>query len=154
MKSFCASIVLASLVLATLLPATAATKLFPGYARNPWGTDANKIMKEFPKGNLGKLGESVIYKQSQPNKEMRQRTFAFKNNRLNAVTVSFSPTFVKKTGIESLLNQHKKSYGEGTMDRTNAPHLISYVWEDSATRITFAYAPKRLDMTILMFQQK
>ena len=40
------------------------------------------------------------------------------------------------------------------MDRSNAPHMMSYRWEDARTRITFAYAPKKPEMTILMYEQK
>ena len=138
----------------TMLPAAIAAGLYPGYARNPWGTSSHKIIKDYQKGQMGKVGELVTYQQMNPNKEIRQRTFAFKDNKLSAVTVSFNADYIKKEGIENLLAKHKKAYGEGTIDRSKAPHMITYLWEDAKTRITFAYAPKRPDLTVLMFQQK
>jgi len=135
------------------LPAFAA-ELFGGYAKTQWGTDAHQVLKLYPKGEMMKLGSQDIYKQKNPNKDMKQRSFAFKDGKLTAVSVTFNPEYVKKTGIENLLSLHKKSYGEGTIDRTNAPHMVSYRWDGSKTKITFAYAPKRADMTILMFEKK
>jgi hypothetical protein len=32
--------------------------------------------------------------------------------------------------------------------------MVTYRWEDASTKITFAYAPKRADMTILMYEKK
>jgi hypothetical protein len=141
------------LILGLGLPAFAAG-LFAGYAKMPWGTDAHKIVNAFPKGEMGRLGSQDIYKQKNPNKELKQRSFAFKDGKLTAVSVTFNPAYVKKAGIEKLLASHKKSYGEGAIDRSNAPHMVSYRWEDAQTRITFAYAPQRLDMTVLMFEKK
>lgn len=131
-----------------------AAGLFAGYAGNKWGTDLHAIMKSYPKGEMAQLGGQLIYKQKAPNKEMRQRTFAFRENRLTAVTVTFNPDYVKKAGIENLLKKHKKSYGGGALDNSSAPHMVSYRWEDASTKITFAYAPKRADMTILMYEKK
>ncbi|KAF0219499.1 MAG: hypothetical protein FD174_1959 [Geobacteraceae bacterium] len=151
-KSFAISIILATL----LVSATAAfpAGLFAGYAGMKWGTDLHKVMNKYRNGNLGKLGDQVIYKQVKPNREMSQRTFGFKESGLNAVSVTFNAAYVKKTGIENLLAKHKKSYGEGVMDRSAAPHMITYVWEDGNSRITFAYSPRRPEMTVLMYQQK
>jgi hypothetical protein len=148
------TLIVALFALLISLQAAFAAGLFPGYAGNPWGTSSHKIIKDYLKGQMGQVGELVTYQQKNPNKEIRQRTFAFKDNKLNAVTVSFNADYIKKEGIEKLLAKHKKAYGEGTMDRSKAPHLITYLWEDAKTRITFAYAPKRPDLTILMFQQK
>jgi hypothetical protein len=128
--------------------------LFPGYANSPWDTEIDTIMKTYPKGTLGKLQDQVIYKQLQPSKELRQRTFAFRDNKLVAVTVSFAPDFVSKTGVNHLMAIHQKTFGTGQLDRTNAPHLLSYVWENGKTKITFAYTPEKLDYTVLLFQQK
>ena len=111
-------------------------------------------MKTYPKGEIAKLGNQLLYKQTSPNKEMRQRTFAFRENRLAAVSVTFNPNYVKKAGIENLLKKHKKTYGAGTLDNSSAPHMVSYRWEDATTKITFAYAPQRPDMTILMYEKK
>jgi hypothetical protein len=131
-----------------------ACAFFPGYVTTPWGTDATKVMKSFPKGIMGRLHNQLIYKQLQPTKDIRQRSFAFHDNKLHAITISFAPAYVNKIGIENLLAKHQKQFGTGKMDRSNAPHLISCVWEDDTTRITFAYAPRKPEYTVLMFQQK
>ena len=127
---------------------------FPGYLNTPWGTDTAKVMKTFPRGTLGRLHNQVIYKQTHPTRDIRQRSFAFRDNRLFAITVSFAPSYVNRIGLENLLAKYQKTFGPGQMDRTNAPHLISCVWEDDKTRITFAYAPRKPDYTVLMFQLK
>jgi hypothetical protein len=133
---------------------TWAAGLFSGYAGMPWDADVTKVTKVYRKGSLGTLYDQVIYKQLQPNKDIRQRSFAFKDNKLFAVTVSFAPEFVNKIGLEHLLALHQKAYGTGQMDRRNAPHLISYIWENEATKITFAYAPRKPEYTVLMYQKK
>ena len=129
-------------------------ELFPGYAGSPWETDIAAIIKAYPKGTLGKLNNQIIYKQAQPNRELRQRSFAFRENKLVAVTLSFSPEFVSKTGIEHLLAIHQKNFGPAQVDRTNAPHLLAYIWDNGKTKVTFAYMPGKLEYTVLMFQQK
>lgn len=137
-----------------LLPAGPATAFFPGYLKSPWDTEVARIMKSYPKGALGRLHNQVIYKQTQPSKDLRQRSFAFRDNKLYAVTVSYTPAYVQKIGIENLLATHQKNFGQGQMDRSNAPHLISYSWEDEKTKIIFAYAPRKPEYTVLMFQKK
>lgn len=148
---------ISALFLAALLfcvsPAVAAN-LFAGYAGIPWGADAHKIMKEFPKGEMGTMGEMIVYRQLNPNKRIRQRMFGFENGKLKAVSVSFSGNYVKKTGLEKLLAEHRKSYGPGAMDNSKAPHIVSCVWEDSKTRISFTYAPKRPEMSVVNYTQK
>ena len=128
--------------------------LFPGYAGSPWETDISAIIKIYPRGTLGKLNNQIIYKQVQPSSELRQRSFAFRDNKLVAVTLSFAPDFVSKTGIEHLLAIHQKNFGPANLDRTNAPHLLAYIWDNGKTKVTFAYMPGKLDYTVLMFQQK
>lgn len=125
-----------------------------GYSGMPWGTDYHRVIKTFPKGNLGKIGEQIVYKQLHPNKEIRQRTFAFVNNSLVAVSVSFNGNYVKKTGLEKLIAMHQNAYGKGVIDRTNAPHLVSIIWESDQSRVTLAYTPKQPEMTVVMFQRK
>ena len=137
-----------------MLSSAMAAGLFAGYAGTKWGSDMHAIMKSYPKGEMGQLGSQLLYKQKSPNKEMKQRTFAFRENRLAAVTVTFNSDYVKKTGIENLLKKHKKAYGTGTLDNSSAPHMVTYLWEDASTKIKFAYAPKRPDMTILMYEKK
>lgn len=131
-----------------------AAELYPGYAGMPWDTEVAAIMKAYPRGTLGKLADQLIYKQVQPSRELRQRSFAFRDNKLFAVTISFAPDFVSKTGLDHLLAIHQKNFGIGQMDRSNAPHLYSYVWENGKTKITFAYAPGKPEYTVLMFHQK
>ena len=137
-----------------MLSSASAAGIFAGYAGNKWGTDMHVIAKSYPKGEMAQLGGQLLYKQKSPNKDMRQRTFAFRENRLSAVTVTFNPAYVKKVGIENLLKKHKNSYGPGQLDNSSAPHMVTYRWEDASTKITFAYAPKRADMTILMYEKK
>ena len=103
---------------------------------------------------MAKLGTQDTYKQLKPSREIKQRTFAFAANRLVAVSVTMDPAYVKKNGIEKLLTQQKKQYGDGVMDRTGAPHMVKYLWQDQSTRITFAYAPIRPEMTVLMYEKK
>lgn len=141
-------------VLFCTLSMAMAAGLSGGYAGTKWGADLHAVMKTYPKGEIAKLGDQLLYKQTSPNKDMKQRTFAFRDNRLTAVSVTFNPKYVKKAGIENLLKKHKKAYGEGALDNSSAPHMVSYRWEDATTKITFAYAPKRADMTILMYEKK
>ena len=131
-----------------------AAGLFGGYSGTKWGADLHAVMKTYPKGEIATMGNQLLYKQTAPNKEMKQRTFAFRDNRLSAVSVTFNPKYVKKAGIENLLKKHKKAYGDGALDNSSAPHMVSYRWEDAGTSVTFAYAPKRADMTVLMYEKK
>lgn len=125
-----------------------------GYAGLPWGADVHTVMKKFPKGEMGTMGEMVVYRQLNPNKQIRQRMFGFDKGKLKAVSVSFASAYVTKSGLEKLLAQHRKSYGEGAMDNSKAPHIVSYVWEDAKSRIIFTYAPKRPEMTVVNYTQK
>lgn len=145
-------LILLTLLLSVISPAMAGVPA--GYSGLPWGTDYHRIIKSFPNGSLGRVGEQIVYKQTNPNREIRQRTFAFVNNALVAVSVSFNGDYVKKTGLEKLITMHQKSYGQGTVDRSNAPHLVSMIWESDQSRVTLAYAPKKPEMTIVMFQRK
>ncbi len=131
-----------------------AAALFAGYGKTPWGADAHTVAKVFPKGKMSKLGTQDIYKQLAPSSEIKQRSFAFSTNKLVAVSVTFAPAYVKKNGIEKLLAKQKKLYGEGVIDRTSAPHMVTHRWQDAASRITFAYAPKKPEMTIMMYEKK
>jgi hypothetical protein len=113
-----------------------------------------KVAKAYPKGKIAKLGTQDIYKQSKPAGDIKQRTFAFVGNKLVAVSVTMDPAYVTKTGIEKLMAKQKALYGEGVIDRTGAPHMVTCRWQDQSTKITFAYAPKRPEMTVLMFEKK
>jgi hypothetical protein len=85
---------------------------------------------------------------------MGQRSFIFRDNKLVAVTVKFNPSYVKRTGLEKLLEIHKQYYGAGALDRSSSAHMLSYLWESPRTRITYAYAPKFPEMTAVLFQLK
>jgi len=148
---------LSAILLAIMLLSGAtlfAAEIFGGYGKLPWGASIKSVTKAYPKGNMAKLGTQDIYKQLKPAKDIKQRTFAFAADKLVAVSVTMDPAYVNKTGIEKLLAKQKKIYGEGTIDRTGAPHMVTYRWQDKGTRITFAYAPKRPEMTVLMYEKK
>jgi hypothetical protein len=130
-----------------------AAEIFGGYGKMPWGTDINSITKAYPKGKMDKLGTQDIYKQLKPAKDIKQRIFVFNDNKLVEVTVTMDPDYVKKTGIEKLLARQKKIYGEGVIDRTREPHMVTLLWQDKDTRITFVYAPKRPDMAVMMYNK-
>lgn len=144
-----------AVMLLTAVTAFAAPAL-DGYEKIKWGTDLHTVMKAYPRGTMLKLDKDkqLVYKQVNPTKNIAKRLFGFKNSKLDSVAITFSSEYVKKTGFENLFKKHKKTYGEGTMDRSNAPHMISYIWEKPKTRINFTYAPKRPDMTVLMYEQK
>jgi 5-formyltetrahydrofolate cyclo-ligase len=131
-----------------------AAPLFDGYGKQPWGASIKSVTRAYPKGKLAKLGTQDIYKQVNPSKEIRQRTFAFAADKLVAVSVTMDPDYVTKQGIEKLLEKQKKLYGDGLVDRSGAPHMVTYRWQGQGTRITFAYAPKRPEMTVLMYEKK
>ena len=142
-------------LLTFLLAATAfAAQLFAGYGKQPWGASVMSVSKAYPKGTLAKLGAQDAYKQIKPSREIKQRTFAFAADKLVAVSVTMDPAYVTKNGIEKLLAKQKKQYGDGVIDRSGAPHMVKYLWQDQSTRITFAYAPKKPEMTVLMYEKK
>ena len=141
------------LVLLSLTPALAAG-VPDGYAGLKWGTDMQTVMKQYKGGTTDKVHDEVLYRQLGPNKEIATRIFMFKDNKLNAVSVKFDAEYVMKIGIDSLLAQHKKTYGEGTLDKSKGPHMTTFIWDGHGTRITYAYAPKRPDMCVILFQQK
>ncbi len=144
------------LCLPLLLFATAAfaAQIFAGYGKQPWGAELKSVTRAYPKGKMAKLGTQDVYKQLKPSGEIKQRTFAFVANRLVAVSVTMDPVYVAKNGIEKLLAKQQKLYGQGTIDRSGAPHMVVYRWQDQSSKITFAYAPKRPEMTVLMYEKK
>jgi hypothetical protein len=154
MKYFTHATIIAILLLAA--SNIFAAEIFNGYAGIRWGSDLQAVMKSYPKGQTGAGhgGGGTIYRQDNPNSTIAMRVFSFKDNKLTGVTVKFSEEYVQSNGIDNLIAQHKKAYGDGKIDRSKAPHMITYVWEGSKTRISFAYAPKRLDMTVMLFEQK
>lgn len=147
-------LILLPVLLLCLSVAASAAGIFPGYGKQSWGVGVNSVKKAYPKGKVAKLGAQDVYKQLKPSADIKQRSFAFVDNKLVAVSVTMDPTYVTKSGIEKILDSQKKIYGEGVIDRTGAPHMVTYRWQDNATRVTFAYAPKRPEMTVLMYEKK
>lgn len=142
-------------LLAFMLSSVAyAAPIYAGYGKQPWGADVKRVIRVYPKGEMIKLGTQDAYKQLKPSGDIKQRIFAFAGNKLVAVSVTMDPVYVTKNGIEKLLEKQKKNYGDGVIDRTGAPHMVTHRWQDQSTRITFAYAPKRPEMTILMYEKK
>lgn len=135
-------------------PAAATPGVFDGYAGMRWGTDMHTVIKNFPGVVPSQKGGELVFRQDKPNSEISQRSFVFQGKKLVAVTVKFNADYVKKTGVEKLLRTHQKFYGKGTVDKSSGGHLVSHVWESPRTRITYAYAPKRPDMTAVLFQFK
>ena len=125
-----------------------------GYERILWNSGIEKVAHKYPRGQTGKLGQEVFYRQLKPNVTIARRNFAFKNDRLHTVSVAYDRRYVEKKGIERLLAGQKKVFGEGVMDISQAPHMISCRWENRDTTVTFSYAPKRPDMTVIVYEMK
>lgn len=138
----------------TLGGAAHAGTLFPGYDRLGWNTDVEQVMKRYPRGQVARLGDEIIYRQQRPTSAIASRSFSFRDGGLRMVSVAFDRGYVAKLGIEHLLAAQVKLFGVGTMDRTQAPHLLNYVWEGNGTRITFGYVPKRPDMTVIVHERR
>lgn len=125
-----------------------------GYAGLKWGTTMETVKKQFPKGKVSKFHTDEAYTQENPNADIALRTFIFKDNKLIGTSVKFNAEYVMKVGLDNLLAQHKKAYGDGKLDRSQGAHMITYVWDGPQSRVTYAYAPKRADMCVVLFQQK
>lgn len=147
----------ATIAVATLLLTASAAfsaNLFAGYGGLRWGTDIHTVLKAFRNGTLGKIGGQMVYTQRDPDRTARQRTFGFGSSGLEAVSITFRSSYVHQVGIEAIVRQLMKNLGEGRLDRSSAPHLLSYFWEDPFTRITLTFSGTSPDMTVLLFQQK
>ena len=127
--------------------------ILDGYEKLDWNSEFAKILKLYPRGQLVKLGSEVVYKQQKPTKAIARRNFAFNNGKLHTISQVFEKNYVEKIGIERLLDAKKKIYGEGRIDRSQAPHMVRYIWYGLDTKTTFAYAPKRPDMTMIIYEQ-
>lgn len=141
-------------VIVISLSATARAEVPAGYEKLRWGTEFAKVVKQYPKGSVTKMHEDVIYRQQSPSKTIARRLFGFRGGKLYTVSITYDKGYVQKTGIEKLLAEQKKRFGEARVDSSQAPHMVNCVWEGKETRVTFAYAPKRPDMTVIMFDQK
>lgn len=147
------------MLIALILPAFSASavfaeRFFTGYDGLKWGSDIHTVMKVFRNGTLGRIGGQIVYTQMNPDKTVRQRTFGFSSNGLEAVSITFRASYVKRVGIDNILGELINNFGEGKLDRSSAPHLFSYFWEDPASRITLAYSGTSPDMAVLLFQHK
>ncbi len=131
-----------------------ADKTLSGYESLGWNDGFSRVYNKYPGGQMMKFGVEAVYKQQKPAKSIARRSFGFKDGKLHAVSVTYEKNYVKRIGIERLLSELKRNFGEGTMDRSLAPHMIKYIWDGIDTKITFAYAPKRPDMTVIMYEEK
>ncbi len=131
-----------------------AEKTLSGYENLGWNDGFSRVYNKYPGGQMMKFGGEAVYKQQKPTKSIARRSFGFKDGKLHAVSVTYEKSYVKRIGIERLLSELKRKLGEGTMDRSLAPHMIRYIWDGIDTKITFAYAPKRPDMTVIMYEAK
>ena len=152
MNRLCRTILSANIILAHLFSYSSAGTIPSGYENIAWNSGVEAVMAKYPKGQLGKLADELIYRQYKPNQQIARRNFAFKNGKLHTVSLTFDKRYVEKHGIEKLLAEHSKLYGEAEVDRSQAPHMISCVWQSDKTRISFAYAPKRPDMTVVIYE--
>jgi hypothetical protein len=142
-----------SLLLAVLISVSDAGNIPDSYEKVSWDSSVKSVVAKYPQGRLGKLAEELIYRQYKPNAQIARRNFAFREGKLHTVTVTYEKRYIEKHGIERLLQMHSKRYGEGVMDASQAPHMISWSWQSASTRILFAYAPKRPDMTVMIYEQ-
>jgi hypothetical protein len=125
-----------------------------GYENLTWNADFAMVVKRYPRGQSVRMGEEVIYKQLRPDGSILRRNFAFREGKLHAVSITFDKRYVEKKGIENILEERIKQFGEGSMDRSLAPYMLNYIWEGNGSRITLAYAPTRPDMTVIMYERK
>ena len=125
-----------------------------GYEKLAWNTNFAKVVKMYPRGQTVRLGDEVVYRQLRPDRTISRRNFAFREGKLHTVAVTLEKRYVEKKGIEHVLQDQISRFGEGNMDRSRAPDMINYIWEGGGSRITFAYAPKHPDMTVIMYEQK
>jgi hypothetical protein len=148
--------IISLLTIIVLITATAvfAATIFDGYEDLPWGTHLHKVMNAYPKGHLDEYNKEIIYTQDNPNETIASRLFAFKKDKLSGVAVTFNADYVKKSGLENLKQKYIKQYGKGNSGGQGSTHMISYVWENKNTRISFVYIPNRPEMTVLQFEQK
>lgn len=126
----------------------------PGYEKLRWDTKLATVATRYPHGITARLGDEVVYRQQRPDKTIFRRNFAFREGKLHTVVVTFEKRYVEKKGIEHILRELEKQLGEGSMDRSRAPDMITTIWEGNGSRITFSYAPRRPDMTVIMYERK
>jgi hypothetical protein len=123
-----------------------------GYEKVGWNSSVESVRVKYPGGQIVTLADAIIYRQYKPVNNILRRNFAFKNGFLRTVSVTLEKRYVVKLGVEKLRQDYVRKYGDGQMDSSQAPHIINCVWEDSGTRIYLSYAPKRPDMTVIIFE--
>jgi len=123
-----------------------------GYEKVDWSSTVESVQVKYPRGQINRLAGEVIYRQFKPSKQISRRNFAFKKGFLRTVSVTFDKQYVVNQGIEKLFQGFIEKYGEGVMDGSQAPYMISYMWHGRDTKVTFSYAPKRPDMTVILYE--
>jgi len=141
------------MLLAVMIVNSEAVTIRPGYEKVLWDSAVESVISKYPRGQLGKLAEEVVYRQYKPSPTIARRNFAFSKNKLHTVTVVYEKRYIEKYGIEKLLGDYSKRYGDGLMDAAQAPHMISCSWQSDNTRILLSYAPKRPDMTVIIYEK-
>lgn len=152
MRLWMCSFILVTLCCVDPLYAFAAA-LPDGYDGLSWGCRLEQIQHRFPRGAVVKLGAEVVYKQINPSVSIARRTFGLKDGKLHMVSLSLAPRHVKRFGIENILATHLNSYGPGQVDRSRAPHMLTWVWSNTNTKMTLMYAPRQPEMTVVMYEQ-
>jgi hypothetical protein len=135
------------------IPSEGSPAWIKGYEATAWGSSVESVIARYPKGQLGKMADEVVYRQFGPSSRIARRNFAFNSGKLHTVTVVYAPKYIEKYGIDKLLQDFNRLHGEGVMDVSRAPHMLSCVWEAGDNKVTLAYAPKRPDMTVAIYQQ-
>lgn len=151
MSIFC-HVILSICLMILLFSSSEAGTIPTGYEKVGWNSSVESVRAKYPKGQINKLSDEVIYRQFRPNRQVARRNFAFKNGRLHTVSVTFEKEYVEKHGIEKLFQEYVKRYGEAVMDSSQAPHMISYLWSGVDTKISLSFAPKRPDMTVILYE--
>lgn len=128
------------------------TAVLSGYERVTWGASINDVAKHYPRGQKGQLGGELFYRQFKPSTAIARRNFAFKDNRLHVVSVSYDRRYIEKHGLERLLAEQCKLHGKGRLDTVMAPQMVSWVWEHADTKVTLSYVPKRPDITVMLYE--
>jgi hypothetical protein len=145
--------VLISVLTLSSIHSEASSAWLKGYEAATWGSSVESIIARYPKGHLGKMADEVIYRQFNPTARIARRNFAFNSGKLHTVTVIYAQKHIEKYGIDKLLQDFNRLHGEGVMDVSQAPHMLSCTWEAGEIKVTLAYAPKRPDMTVAIYQK-
>lgn len=141
------------ILIATVAMSSEAGTTHSVYEKLAWDSSIKSVIARYPRGQIGKLAEEVVYRQYKPSPQIARRNFAFSKDKLHTVTVVYEKHYIEKYGIEKLLRDYSKRYGDGVMNTSQAPHMISCSWQSGDTRVQLAYAPKRPDMTVIIYEK-